>query len=278
MPLTSTHAPRITCLAFIAVFSVILPSMAHADMSDADYQAALRIAEKKVARTRSLNSQSSNALSSSLIRSMYGRYYQVGDNWDVVAWSYDNTMARMTSDPASLQMKGGRGGVFHYEVKSVKGGIKPEVVIEVTQREELGLRKPDAKVQRLTLTMNDQMTQSLKSYTMTDGQNGGTARDVRVPPVGMRSSATPLELFPLDVPELITAESKPAESLPALPEKLQSVAAQASYKPDLAKGLWFEQDDFFGRPIQAMWSQGDPWPAYYKTTHGVAILIRKGHV
>jgi hypothetical protein len=192
----------------------------------------------------------------------------------VLAWSFDHTMARMTSDPASLDMKGGKGGVFHYEVISVKNDPKPEVIIHVTQREELGVKKPDARVVSLQLLMNDSMNQSAKTYLIKDSQ--GVAKRIPVSPDGIRSSITPLELFPLDVPELITAESKEASSMPELPVGLKPLATQAGFSTSPDHGLWFEQDDFFGRPIQALWKQGDPWPAYYRTSNGVSLLIRKG--
>jgi hypothetical protein len=269
--------PRTGLLAVLSasfVFSGIFPAFSHADLSEDAYQAALKAADKKVQRQKSLNSQSANALSSSLIRNLFGRYYQVGDNWDVAAWSFDNTMARMTTDPAHLESKGGRGGVFHYQVIEVKNAPKPEVVIQVTQREEFGLHKQDARVQALKLSMNDTMLQSQKTYVMTD--RSGATRSIKVSPDGIHSAITGLELFPLDVPELLTAESTQASSVPELPEGLRGIASQAGYHPAPGKCLWFEQDDFFGRPIQAMWQSGDPWPAYLKTSSGVSILIRKG--
>lgn len=260
-----------TAFAITAIF----PGHSRADLSEEDYQAALKVAQKKVARQKSLNSQSANALSSSLIRTLFGRYYQVGDHWDVAAWSFDHSMARMTSDPESLQAKGGRGGIFHYEVVSVKTAPKPEVVIQVTQRDEFGVKKPDARVETLKLLMNDAMNQSEKTYSILD--SAGRAKKIKVSPEGIRSSITPLELFPLDVPELLTAESKSGAPMPELPEGLRAIASKAGFRnvasPD---ALWFEQDDFFGRPIQALWQPGNPWPSYYRTTNGVAILIRKG--
>src|SRR5262245_29334692 len=81
------------------------PVISHADMSEADYQTALSAVQKKVERTRSagqtalsLNPQSTAALSSTSIRNLLGRTYQVGDRWQVAAWSAENAMARMTGD------------------------------------------------------------------------------------------------------------------------------------------------------------------------------------
>lgn len=247
-------------------------------MSDADYQAALKLAQKKVMRlkkwntlTASLTDSSANALSSSLIRNLFGREYRVGDSWDVASWTFEKTMARMTTDPAHLEERGGRGGVFHYEVISVKTTPEPEVIIQVTQLEQYGIKKADARVRSLHLLMNDRMLQSHKTYQIED--HAGRPHAISVSPDGVHSAITTLELFPLDVPELNTA-SGPTQQLPTLPDGLKSVAAQAGFHPDPAKSRSFDQDDFFGRQIQAIWQQGDPWPAYIKTSNGVSILIR----
>jgi hypothetical protein len=261
--------------------NAVFPAFSSADMSDADYQAALSLAEKKVARTQghsaaraSLNSQHVNALSSSLIRALFGRTYQVGDHWDVASWSAGNTMARMTNDPEKLQLQTGRTALFRYEVVSVKPAPEPEVVLQVTQLENYGLKKVDARVKRLKLRFNDKMLTSRKTYEMIDSQ--GVARTLAVSPDAMHSAITPLELFPLDVPELTTAESSRPNALPTLPDALQSIADQTGYRLDLPKSSSFKQDDFFGREIQALWQQGEPWPSYLKTSNGVSILISKG--
>lgn len=262
-------------------FPGIFPAISRADMSDADYQAALKLVQKKALRLKkwntlsaSVSSPSGNALSSSLIRNLFGRMYRVGDQWDVAAWSFENTMARMTTDPTHLESKGGHGGIFHYEVTSVKTSPEPEVIILVTQLEEFGLKKPDARVRSLNLLMNDRMLQSRKTYRIEDRE--GKVHAVSVSPEGIHSSITRLELFPLDVPELLTADSRSTQAMPTLPEGLQAIASQASYHPGVDKSLSFDQDDFFGRGIQAIWRQGEPWPTYIKTSNGVSILIRKG--
>ena len=261
------------CLAFSGVFA-LGGGWARADMSDADYQAALRLAQKKVQRAQSLKLQSVHALSSGVIRNLYGQNYRVGDSWDVAAWSFANTMARMTIEPDHLQSKGGRGGLFHYEVTEVQAGATPSVTLRVTQSEGYGLTKPDARVQSLELRMDDRMNQSAKTYRITD--RSGQLRTLPVIPEGVHSTVTGLEMFALDVPELLTAERAQATAIPALPEGLQRVAEAAGYHPDPARSVSYEQDDFFGRGVQAVWQQGQPWPAYLKTSNGVSILIRAG--
>lgn len=277
-----------SCFSVMSLITGVFPAFLSADMSDADYQAALSLAEKKVARLKvqndaraSLNSQDVNARSSTLtssrVRSVFGRMYQVGDQWEVASWSAGNTMARMTNDPERLQLRTGRTALFKYEVLSVKpapDSPNPEIVLQVTQLEQFGLKKVDDRVKTLKFRFNDRMLTSRKTYEMIDSQ--GVVRTLAVSPDAMHSTLTPLELFPLDVPELTTAESARPESPPTLPDSLQAIATQSGYRLDLQKSRAFKQDDFFGRGIEALWQQGAPWPAYLKTSNGVSILISQG--
>lgn len=253
-----------------------IPRIAQAEDSPAtvtspeeQYLQELKIAQAKVLRVKKARLAAAS-LSSPLVKSLFGRYYHVGDSWDVAAFQYMNPMARMTSDPDHLKMEITRSGIFHYEVVSVKSDRIPEVVMKVTQKLDFGLSPPDPRVQALTLTMNDQLVQTRKSYQLV-----GHSLPVAASPNGIHSSVSPLELFPLDVPEILTASRAQATTLPQLPAEAQAVARKANYQPDLTRSSWFEQDDVFGRPVQVLWQQGDPWPAYLKTANGVAILIRK---
>ena len=257
-------------LSLASGVSLVFAGSVQASMSQDEYFAALKIAEKKVQRTQAMRTASANALSSSLLRSLFGRYYQVGDQWDVAAWRFDNPMSRKIGEGDLLKTKAVQGGIFRYEVVQVKNGANPQVNLKVTQLTEQGMVPVDPRVERLSLTMNDKLMQSDKTYYFK-----GRAEGVKVSADGLRSGVTTLELFPLDVPEVSTAEKETATAMPELPENVRSVAEKAGYKPDLGRSLWFEQDDFFGRPIQILWQQGDPWPAYFKTTGGVAILLRK---
>lgn len=265
---------------FVAALSVagarIPPYAAYADDSatntgslEDQYLQNLKIAQSKVLRVKKARLAAAS-LSSPIIKSIFGRYYRAGDSWDVAAFQFMNPMARMTSDPAHLKMEITRSGIFHYEVVSVKNDASPEVVMRVTQRSAFGLAPVDPRVQTVTLTMNDQMLQTRKSYQLV-----GNSRPVAASPNGIHSSISPLELFPLDVPEILTASRTQATALPELPPEAQAIARKSGYQPDLAHSSWFEQDDFFGRPIQLLWQQGNPWPTYLKTANGVAVLISK---
>ncbi len=262
--------PKLNRFLSFSTLLFALPSFSYATLNESDYLDALKAAQKKVERARKVRAGNTLALSSPIVKKYFGRYYQVGDSWDVIASQIDNPMMRMTGDDAHLKPKKIRIGAFHYEVIEVKDGARPEVVIKVTQTEDFGLKPIDRRISYLTLTMGDHLVQSKKTYSI-----AGTGQLVPVSPDGGRSNFTLLELFPLDAPDVVTAESRKATSLPELPEELSARAKQAGFAPDLSRSSWIEQDDFFGRPVQMLWQQGDPWPSLIKTTNGYAILARK---
>jgi hypothetical protein len=241
-----------------------------AAMPESAYLDALRIAEKSVLRKKN-RQMTASALSSPLLKTLFGRYYQVGDKWTVAAWIEKSTMMRMTGDANQLKNNVSNGGIFHYEVLSVKSGLSPQVTIQVTQTQWDGFPLADPKVSRLVLTMNDQLVQSKKSYYFK-----GSNQEVPVSPDGIHSSMTPLELYPLDITEFSTAEKNINPSIPQLPSAVQTLASRVGFKPDLSQCVGIDTDDFFGRPIQVLWQHGKPWPSYFKTPGGVAILIPEG--
>jgi hypothetical protein len=249
-------------------------------MPERDYLAALKVADNYVTKKKNF-SQNPSAISSSMIKTLFGRYYEVGDNWDIAAWPSLNNTMRMTSETNSLKNRVGKGGIFHYEVSNVKTGMNPEVTIKVTQSENYGFPIIDPQVKTLTLKMTDQMIQSKKTYFM-EGRNEGYdvspvgLHTLHELPNGSHSLTSLLEMYPLDVPEVSTAERRQIQTLPSLPDTVEKFASQTGFKPELSRCSWLDQDDFFGRPVQILWQHGDPWPAYFKTQNGIAILIRKG--
>lgn len=247
---------------------------AQAAMSPEAYMEALKFADQAVQKKKARQAQavsSASALSSSIVLNRVGRKYQVGDQWDIAAYQSESTRLKNTADAASQEDRFGQVGIFHFEVKSITSGDRPEMTIQVTQREAFGQKPVDAWVKHLTLTLNPNLVQVAKSYTFVD-----RPESYHVNPNGVRSRLSKLELFPLDVPDVVTAESSKPAQVPALPENLRPVAKSGGFDVDLQKSLWFEQDDFFGRPVEILWQRGDLWPTYVKTPQGIAILIRKG--
>jgi hypothetical protein len=240
-------------------------------MDQSAYRDALRIADEYVKKQKAVQADA-GALTTSMVKQLYGRYYEVGETWEVAAVHIDSSQMRRTGDPAQLRDREDRVGLFRYEVKKVTGGAKPEVLVHVTQLARDGLRPIDAKISTVVIKVDDQLRENDKTYV-----TAGPAAMVMAGNTGaLKSRATPLELYPLDVPDVVTADHATAASLPELPASLRALAARAGWHPDLGRSTWFDQSDFFGRPLQFLWQQGDPWPTYLKTPNGVAILIRKG--
>ncbi len=246
--------------AILQVFSVTsIGSPARAAMSEREYQSALKIADQYVQRRKGA-AGSAGAVSASLARSLLGRFYRVGDRWDVAAFHEIPTMVRKMELPeghAHLSQKEGLVGIFRYEVTDVVPGESPRVTVKVTQIAAYGQGIVDPQVERIELTIDDSLVQKEKVYQISG-----------------RSERTVLDVFPLNFADVATADRKEGPAaLPELPSKLQAVATKAGYRPDLGRCSWFEQSDFYGRPVQVMWQQGDPWPSYLKTASGVAVLV-----
>jgi hypothetical protein len=230
------------------------------------YFDSLKVAQAKLDRQKR-PAHGANALSVSLLAQFIGRPYRLGDSWRVAAWIPDPSIMRQTSDPGSLAPKRGRGGIFQYEVTSVRGS---EVDLKITQVENTGLPMVDPHVKSLNLTVSFAQGLEQKAKTYTLGESG---KIFTASPEGLHMPVSHLELFPLEAPELTTAMRGEVRAVPALPPELQAIARGTSLQIDPAHAARFEQDDFFGRQIEAIWRQGDPWPVYIKTTNGTAILL-----
>src|SRR6476620_2091726 len=88
------------------LLSTLLFSFSAQAMPEQEYLRALKIAEKKVEKQQSAARSSLHALSSAvgsgnpafsagMFSTLFGRRYQVGDQWDVAAWQLDHGMMRM---------------------------------------------------------------------------------------------------------------------------------------------------------------------------------------
>ncbi len=242
--------------------------LAYAAMPEKDYRAALQLAEKRVLKKNEVQNSSEN-ISASTLKILFGRFYQVGDCWDVASWSFRNSEMRKTDNPQDLKKKLGPGGVFHYEVTRVRPGSRAEVDFKVTQVPSPDFKQLDPRISHLNLTLKltaqNQIVQAHKTYSFFDSNIGN-------------NSQTSLELFPLDIPETLNADQLPTATQPVLPPEIQDIAHRLGFHPLLSQSTEFQQDDFFGRPVHILWQQGDPWPVYLRTVNGIAILIRKGQL
>ncbi len=242
-------------------------SKCYAALPEKEYLSQLKIANEVATQKQTSASRSDQALSSGLIMRLFGRYYQVGDTWTVAAWQLEHGMMRMTSDANQTKSQVGRGGIFKYRVTEVKTGTHPQVVIQVTQMEEQGFSRVDPNVQYLQLRMNDSLLQSEKTYSL-----GPDSRLRLASPNGIHTEISPLELYPLDTPE-VSFENRTPLKTPELPGPIKKFADQSGWHLNTANTVQFKQDDFFGRPIDIIWEQGKPWPSFLNTSNGIAILL-----
>lgn len=240
---------------------------AFAAMPEKEYLLQLKTANELALKKKLYSSRTDQALSSQLLMRLFGRYYQVGDTWTVAAWQFEHGMMRMTGASNQTKSQVGRGGVFKYQVTEVKNGTHPQVVIQVTQMEEPGFQRVDPNVQYLQLTMNDSLLQSEKIYSIGPNSQLRTAS-----PNGIHTEISPLELYPLDTPEVSFVNKIPFKA-PDLPSTIQKFVNQTGWQLNSSNTLQFEQDDFFGRPIDIIWELGKPWPSFLKTSNGIAILL-----
>lgn len=255
----------------LAAFAI----QASADMSREDYLSALKSADRYVTAKKQREAEAERAFQpgaqgavSAMERalgSIYQREYQVGDSWKVIAGSVAPPSVAMVPGNGGDEERVNRLGLFKYEVVEAT----PErIALKVTQLEGMGLKPADPKVESVRIVLDRRLRQVSKSYSMV-----GRADEVAVAST-MRSRISGLEAFPLDLPEILTAERKEPEKLPELPAALRKLANQAKYAPNPNRATWFEQQDAFGRPQEMLWQAGDAWPVYLRTPQGVAILVR----
>ena len=250
----------------VSTILVFSSTSVHAYENYSDYLAALKIADRYVQKKKTAATSRMGALSTSAVTELFGRYYQVGDSWDIAAVRVDPNMA-----PGADGDKIGAPAVFHYHVTRVTTGLSPEIEIHVTQVEQFAAKIIDPKVKEIVLILNDKLKEHSKKYVM-----NGSDQQVVGSVDGMGGNFSGLEFFPLDILDLTTADKSQPTVQPEVPASLAKITAQTGTKIDLSQSHVFDQEDFFGRSVQALWQMGDPWPAFMKTPHGIAVLIKKG--
>jgi hypothetical protein len=232
------------------------------------YLKSLQAAEKYVQRTKVAGA---GALTASNARMLMGRPYEVGDKWEVAALHINSSIARMTDDEHHKNDRPDRVAFFRYEVASLYSDGERETSITVTQAARPGFPLVDSAVSSMILGVNDRLAQVRKDFVMV---RGGAALSASTG--GLMASVSLLEFFPLDLPDMSQVEPVKARALPVLPAPLAAVAEKLGFKPDLSRTFEIEDQDFFGRPVEVFWQQGDPWPSVIKTQQGVSILVPRG--
>ena len=238
--------------------------------SEKQYLASLHDASDKVRMKKQKNSLS-QALSTSLILKLLGRYYQIGDRWRVLSWIYQHSLLPKLQPSQAESPSFSAGGLFEYEVRDIKPGLKPEITVSITQIAHPELPPVDPQVKELLITLDDQLMEQKKLYVLTHPNH-----TLSIPSGGVGPSLSPLGLYPLELPDVLSAEENQKPPLPELPPPLQKWANRFSWKMNRARTTAFQQDDFFGRPIEFFWEKGQPWPSYLKTPRGISLLIESG--
>ncbi len=280
---------KITAAAAFGLVAILIGAQAtYASLSEDDYFKSLRIADQYVRKLKDRNAADTPAGASGLearaprrsdLRSLQGRSYRVGDQWEVIAWRSDKMqVAAMMSSPSDHPPLRQEMAAFRYTVVSVADGASGVAEIRIEPIEAYGLALFDPRVKSVTIRTDVKLSQYTKTYVFSVPGVMGMKKEVTVPVSadGIRSGITPLELFPIDMPRLEMGDGSRVTKVPELPPVLLPIAKSSGYKLRADEGSWFEETDFFGRPIQMLWRTGEPWPAYLKTPYGVAILVSRG--
>ena len=241
-----------------ALFGLLSP-LIHADSHDAAYLRALRIAEKKVARMKTSSAVTHTS-------------YTVGQTWEVAALSWSNTAS--FHSPSFLDHREARGKVSYFKYEVIEAQTQPPFLTKVRITSALDPRLESLDLVFQTGDPSSKNLQLQKIYRFKTQE--GKMRTYSASVEGIHSATSPLELFPLDFPDLRSAESKKLKVPPTIPNALLSSIqshSQTVRTPSLTDSRSSEQDDFFGRPIQVIWESGAPWPSYYRTANGIAVLL-----
>jgi hypothetical protein len=238
----------------VSMISPVFADAARAQQSDAEYLELLAIAQKSVERRREAREQRARArLSRGLGATQVARlglnrkFYEKGQSWRVVFTpSADPAVAAIVRK----ELPGTKGGTmkpteFEY---SVLDASTEEARIQVKQLP--GGAPLDARVDHVVLTIASDFVPRRKEIFYRDGRAPVVLVYAAEGPLAMGFEATPLELPNLSEDE---GEAVRDGGVPA---------------------LRFQTQDLFARPVEAVWREGEAWPAEVKTVAGVARLKR----
>ena len=239
------------------------------------YAKALGIAQSKVIRDHAADANRAGALATSSSAILFGRPYQKGDSWQIAVWRINQAQEMLRPNPvvAASELRDptlAESGLFRFKVVNATQGATPTIEIEITQLKEAGFALIDPVVDKIVITGDRGFRQLSKHYYLRD-----RSEPVEVSPNGVRMTKSIIDLLPLDFISIDNAVREELRAPPRLPKQLREFARKISFAPDPKQSVWLEQDDFFGRPIQALWQHGNPWPSYIRTANGIALLVKK---
>jgi hypothetical protein len=187
--------------------------------------------------------------------------YAAGDQWNIVGFQELPLNSPGATSPA------GRSAAFHFEVTSVDA---QNIRIRVTPIEAYGLKNIDPRVQYADFTYSKDLKLTSKVYKL-----HGYADPIPVSPDNFKVGVSVMEGFPLELPPITDAEKDDAFQAPQFSQTFQTAATQAGYTSVSVMEPCWTTWDFFGRGIQSIWPNGQPFPSLMKTTQGYAVLARQ---
>jgi len=176
------------------------------------------------------------------------------------------------------------GGSFPELERSVRGELLEASFLGVEGgRLELRVRDSRRIAIRYEWDAPGQRSKFKKTF-FSDDLKGSDERSAVGSVHGMRSRLTPLdsfqlEPFPLSSARALSASEKQAwvgQRVLTLPKVLEAELKRRGLSwrvPEDAQ--WFEAEDFFGRPLLAIWVSGEPWPRYLRGALGVSLWLEK---
>ena len=238
--------------------------------SEKRYLSSLQYASQKVLLKKQKTS-SPLALSASMLAAHLGRPYQIDESWLVLSFIDESVMMRGVALSPGAASAPFRGGLFEYRVKEIRTGFQPEISLSIQQVSHPNFPTIDSRVKQLLIVLDEQLSQKKKFYAMSTHPHL-----ISVPVEGVGDFLSPISFYPLDLPQIMTAQPSTQPQEPHFPQSLQRLIHPYSWQVNLGRAIEYEQEDFFGRPIDILWERGKPWPSYIKTPRGISILVESG--
>jgi hypothetical protein len=260
-------------LVGFTLFSIV---RAQADWTPSDYQMLIQSAEKYVEKQRAkqelhqmaIHGQNTNVLSLAamnlgLSTSPSAPTYKTGQEWNVVAYQ------ELPLAASENTLQNGRSAAFHFQV--ISSDPSTGLRIRVRPITAYGLSNVDSKVQYADFIYSNDLKLTAKYYKLR-----GYRDPIPLSPDNFKVGVSVMEGYPLELPQITDAEKDDSCNMqPALPSTFKKAIDQAGYAAFTTTDTCWMNADFFGRSIQSIWPETQPFPTYLKTTQGYAVLARQ---
>ncbi|MBI3554854.1 MAG: hypothetical protein HY074_01160 [Deltaproteobacteria bacterium] len=185
------------------------------------------------------------------------KFYVLGQTWTVQVTHKSDSRGRppaMSVDPSGSKQE----SQILYDFKVTAIDAQNRARVEVTVRDAL----PASPVRHMALIINDQFVVVAREIHYGDG------RGMRRIEFGSDANvALGFDAYPIELPDLATAGAELAREVPR--------AVRPHLRGASERIVDFSFDDLFGRPVRALWADGDGWPLYYENTAFTAVLVKR---